>query len=55
MPKYPNKQIETKNAEEQDFMFPHSPTPITVRAKSREEAEMEFQKIISKDEKLNND
>lgn len=46
-----NKKInvnkESGQAEEHDFMFPHSPTPITVRAKNIEEATKKFEEIIS--------
>jgi len=50
--KYPNKQMNTLEAyenDERDFMFPHSPNgPVTIRAKSLEEAEEKFNKIITK-------
>lgn len=51
-----NKQIEIgKIAEEQeeDFMFPHNPHPVTIRAKTMKEAEEKFNKIISNIEKNN--
>jgi len=53
--KYENKEIKTDKdtgkAEEHDFMFPHFPAPITVRAKNIEEAQEKFKKIISNQEK----
>jgi len=48
-----NKEIktnrETGKAVEHDFMFPHSPNPITVRAANIEEATKKFEQIISKE------
>ena len=48
-----NKAINTKKAatqpggstdvQEHDFMFPHSPTPVVVRAKDIEEANKKFE------------
>lgn len=38
---------ETGHSDEHDFMFPHSPNPITVRAKNIEEATKKFEEIIS--------
>jgi hypothetical protein len=52
--KFPNKAILNADIEkgEQAFMFPHTPqgTPITIYAKSRAEAEVEYKKIISKED-----
>lgn len=42
-----NTNKETGKVEEHDFMFPHSPSPITVRAANIKEAEAKFKKIIS--------
>lgn len=51
--KYENKEMktskETGKALLHDFMFPHSPTPITIQAETREEAEKKFEEIISKE------
>ena len=50
-----NKSIginkETGKQSEQDFMFPHSPNPITVRAVNIEEATKKFEAIINKEDK----
>lgn len=55
MKKFPNKAILNEDMEnnEQAFMFPHAPqgTPLTIYAKSRVEAEAEYKKIISKEDK----
>ena len=38
---------------EQTFMFPHNPHPIVIKAKTIEEAEKEFAKIINKGQPVN--
>ncbi len=60
MKKYPNKKIgndevsETPvTTEEQDFFFP-KPTPITVRAKSLDEA-VEKRDVLLKNKKINHE
>jgi len=57
---YPNKEISTAKAgrakkgealdvQETEFMFPHSPSPILVRAKDIGEANEKFAAIINKE------
>ena len=46
-----NVNDETGKAEEHDFMFPHSPNPITIKAKDIHEATEKFNKIISQEKK----
>lgn len=56
---YENKQVKidkrTEKVEEHDFMFPNSPSPITIKAKDRAEAEDKFNKIISNKKELDNE
>lgn len=51
-----DKQMKTAGAVEtgeQTFMFPHNPHPIVIKAKTIEEAEKEFAKIINKGQPVN--
>lgn len=50
--KYKDKEMKTSGDFEGDkgeveFMFPHNPNPVTIRAKNIEEATEKFNKIIS--------